>query len=61
MRTTRVLIPRITRKQSNGDRIAPDDFCTSESHSASSGREEISTPQIESLWPLRNLVAEWTT
>ncbi|MND02226.1 hypothetical protein D3C83_215240 [compost metagenome] len=55
------MIPRITRKESKGERIAPADFCTKANHSPSLAALAIRAPPIESLWPFKNFVVEWST
>src|SRR5664279_5969578 len=61
MRTGRVLIPRETRKESNGDRIAPAAFCVKPIFAPSSASAQITAPPTESEWPFRYFVVEWTT
>ena len=61
MRTARVFTPRSTRKQSNGERIAPIAFCRNPIFSAISSELEITAPPTESECPLRNFVVECTT
>ncbi len=65
MRSASVFTPRRTRKLSNGPAIAPTAFCRKPSRSRSGASRSppptTAMPPITSEWPLRYLVAEWTT
>ena len=61
MRTANVLMPRRTRKQSNGPGTAPVAFWRKAILSATASFEVATKPPTTSLCPLRYLVVECTT
>mmetsp|Transcript_100951 Transcript_100951/g.290317 ORF Transcript_100951/g.290317 Transcript_100951/m.290317 type:complete len:251 (-) Transcript_100951:1034-1786(-) len=56
-----VLIPRRKRKHSKGARAVPSAFCKKATRWARSASRTQTRPPVQSAWPEKNLVAEWTT
>ena len=54
-------MPRSTSHESIGERIAPELFCTNESHSTCSFDFAMAAPPTVSEWPPRNFVVECMT